>query len=734
MRDRFRNRLYWRRFIGVSYVLIYLIYLSWRLTIINPESLFLSVSYFVAEFIGFILGLTAILTSWNYKHNEPKPPLKDADIDVVIPTYREPLHIIRRTLMAARDLDYPHRTSVFDDAGREDVKALATELGVQYFSRPENTDAKAGNLNFALEITSAEYLLVLDADHIILPEAIEQMLGFFEDENVGLVQTPQDYYNIDAFQYMHAGERSGLWHDQSFFYNIAQPCRDYSNGATCVGTGVIYRRTALNAIGGFPTQTVTEDIHTSLKMHKAGFKVVYMNEPVAYGVAASDLEEYYKTRHRWANGNLHALTEENILCCKGLSLKQKFSYLSLGLIYLEGWQQLLLFIIPFCALTFGLAPFEISIFNVLVVLLFPFLSYFMLQETGCGFTRFWANELFAMARWPIHIHATPGIFKSKIPWRSSAKNVKGRINWSLMTPQLSVMMFSTLALCIATYRLAGDFQTGPLVDVLLAPFSKETAPIELTTIFETLPDGYTLDLVLIAGFWAFYSIIRGCFFVNKAVVDAQNSHRFYRFKIPFPLTLDDQNYGVVKAISEEKIEFIAHTEIERGNYSVTITLPAGALDLSISVEDIKKGKGYFYYSGGIEWPDHAKRDQLANALYSVDWHREFLHRNAYFFTLSGFILGLFERTEDKTKKWRPVLYGREGELKMGLLGRNKGSKGTLIVFQELEDGCVHNFILIKDGAQKQVKYKVGKAIPLSSLLRKGLDGAVVRKYEADPVS
>jgi cellulose synthase (UDP-forming) len=85
----------------------------------------------------------------------------------------------------------------------------------------------------------------------------------------------------------------------------------------------------LDEIGGFPTLTVTEDIHTSLKMHKAGYKTTYINESIAYGIAASDLTEYYKTRHRWAHGNLHTLKHEKILTCKGLTWQQRFSYLSL---------------------------------------------------------------------------------------------------------------------------------------------------------------------------------------------------------------------------------------------------------------------------------------------------------------------------------------------------------------------------------------------------------------------
>src|ERR1700733_6918970 len=177
------------------------------------------------------------------------------------------------------------------------------------------------------------------------------------------------------------------------------------NGTSCVGTGVVFRRAALNRIGGIPVETVTEDVHASLKLHALGYQAVYLNEPGAYGLASADLRDYYKTRHRWAHGNLHVLRHENIFTLKGLTLAQRLSYLTLGLVYLEGWQQLLLIAVPVGSLLFGWAPFDITVLNVLIVLLFPILTLLLLQELGCGLARPWVNEIFSMARLPVHIAA-----------------------------------------------------------------------------------------------------------------------------------------------------------------------------------------------------------------------------------------------------------------------------------------------------------------------------------------
>ena len=359
---RFRERATRRKIVAAVYVAVMLAYLVWRTSIVNEDALTLSFVYLGAEMLGFVLGLTTIFSSWAYRHRVPPPAPNGLSVDVFIPAYKEPVDLVRWTIIAAKEIAYPHQTFLLDDGNRPEMMALAKELGVRYLARARNTDAKAGNLNNALKHSTADFIAVFDADHIALPHALDAMLGFFRDERVAMVQTPQDYYNVDAFQFLNA-RNGGLWHDQSFFYQVAQSCRDCFNGASCVGSSVIYRRASLDTIGGIPTDTVTEDIHTSLKLHKAGYEVVFFNETVAYGVAAADIREYYTTRHRWAHGNFHALRIENVLFCKGLTFGQRLSYLTSGLVRLEGWQQLLLFAVPVTSLSLGWAhfPLELSV-------------------------------------------------------------------------------------------------------------------------------------------------------------------------------------------------------------------------------------------------------------------------------------------------------------------------------------------------------------------------------------
>lgn len=739
MAERLARRRLWRRFVALAYIVLLTAYLAWRYTIINPDSLALSAAYYAAEVIGFVLGLCAILTSWSYSHRDPPPAPEGLSVDVFVPAYKEPLHIIRRTVLAARGIRYPHGTFLLDDGKRDEVRALAEELGVKYLRREGNLHAKAGNLNYGLARSTADFVMVFDADHIALPHALDAMLGFFADEKVAMVQTPQDYYNIDAFQYINARRTGALWHDQSAFYNIAQPCADSVNAASCVGTGVVYRRAALDAVGGIPTATVTEDIHTSLRLHKAGYKTVFLNESVAYGVAASDLGEYYKTRHRWGHGNLHALKLENILFCKELTLMQRLHYLSLGLIYLEGWQQLLLFTIPLIALVFGLQPFTITIFNVLVVLTFPFLSYLLLQELGCGFARYWANELFAMARWPVYLASTAGLFGRKMAFKSSSKNIHGRINWRLMTPQILVMAASLLAVGYAVMTLAEKgFRTGPLAKFIYLLVTTWTIP--QMDLHGVMAEGYTVDLVVIAGAWALYSAVRGGFFIRKVLHDARNTHDYFRFRIPVPALLDSagKHYGCVTRLSEDWVRLSdcrAPMPVTAGGaFSFTAFLPAGPLRLTAVAEKVTQRNGAAEIEGRLSWESEALRDRLASGLYSVDWHREFLHRNAYFLTPSDVLLScLFFKPPLKIPRraWRAVLLETKEDMTgYGVLAREKGSgnSASLVTFRPLASGQSCRFLEFTENGPRFGGMDVTGEESLHSLVEEGLDGAAPRRY------
>ncbi|MEZ0262588.1 MAG: glycosyltransferase [Alphaproteobacteria bacterium] len=738
MQERFERRKTWRRIIAVTYIAVLLAYLAWRFTIINPHSLGLSLLYYAGEVVGFILGLTAIATSWDYSHREPKPAPKNLSVDIFVPAYKEPIGIIRRTVMAAKAIDYPHKTFLLDDGKRDELKALAEELGVTYLRRPDNSFAKAGNLNFGLAHSTADFVMTFDADHIALPHALDVTLGFFDDEKVAFVQAPQDFYNTNAFQYILSKRSGGIWHDQSYFYNIVLPAGDSIDVATCVGTGVVYRRSALDAIGGIPTETITEDMHTAVRLHKKGFKSVYLNEPIAYGIAAADLDEYCTTRLRWGHGNAHVLSLENVAFCKGLTWRQRWQYLAMTISHMEGLQQLVMFMVPIIALTTGLQPFTITVFNVLVVLFFPLLSYLLLQEIGCGFTRYWANEVFAMARWPVYIKSFAGVFRRRRPFQVSNKNLKGRINWRLMAPQMVVMAASLAAVGAGIYSLDGHYGIGPLFEFIWGGVTLDRAAVAAVDTKAELTGGYTIDFVAIAGFWALYSAVRAGFFALKIHSNARNSHDTCRFDIPVPATVSGTHprQACITAIAEDwaRVTLYGGVLPKAGDeLQLSAVLPAGAVPLKLRVENTHG----LMAEGALLWDSPQAQDRLANGLYSVDWHREFLHRNAYFLTPSDVVLSLLRlQPSQKTpyRDWQAVLLQVEGRELYGVMARGKDSRAALVTFGYLPAGTEYKGLIFGKTAATPLTVKIMEERPLSSLVAKGLDGAEPRRYALEIVA
>jgi cellulose synthase (UDP-forming) len=751
--DRFQQRGRRRKIVAVLYVLATAGYLVWRTTIINEDALGLSLAYFTAEALGFVLALTLIFSSWRYRHRESPAPPKDLSVDVFVTTYKEPIELVRWTVMAACEIAYPHKTFLLDDGNRAEMRALAEELGVRYLARGQNTHAKAGNLNFGLAHSTAEFVMVFDADHIALPHALDATLGFFRDSQVALVQAPQDYYNIDAFQYFNAG-RGGLWHDQSFFYQIAQACRDWYNGASCVGTSVVYRRSALNSIGGIPTDTVTEDIHTSLKLHKAGYEVAYLNEPIAYGVAASDLRDYYKTRHRWAHGNIHALCKEKILTCKGLSLGQRLSYLTLGIIYLEGWQQLLLFIVPWMSLFFGWAPFDITVFNVLAVMLYPVLAALLMQEFGCGLSRYWVNEVFSVARFPIHVVASQALLSSKMHFRTSVKNVRGHVEWLLLSPQLTVLVLSLAAVAVGAIHLALDFQVGPLAQAFFNLLSGNFSAIDWNA---RLDQGYTLELVAVSGFWALFNAAKSGFLIRKAINDARRSTDDYRFDAPMPIEIDRQGGTILARVDRISRSFLSASihgeDVPKVGERLQgrLHLPSGPLPVDlvvtrskrparaaarlgpVAIEIVAPPHEAAHIECSIAWTREQFPDRLMRSLYSIDWHRELMHRQAFFTTpldALGRALSLRAPFDQAAPVWAPALC-RAGDPALAIVGIEPNARSaTLLLFRPIyPDSIVTVEMLGFEGPQTLTLRVLGPE-SLNSLGSKGLDGAVVRKYRA----
>jgi cellulose synthase (UDP-forming) len=273
------------------------------------------------------------------RKRDPSP----LSVDVYVCTYDEPLHVLEATLAGCALLDGPHATYVLDDGRREEVAALAREWDATWITRPDNSHAKAGNINHALPLTGGDLVLVLDADHVPMPDALRTLCAPFADPQVALVQSPHDFSNHDSIQHYDLGR-----HEQSLFFSVICPGKDRHGAAFWCGSGATIRRQALLEVGGVATETIAEDFHTTIKLHKAGWRSRYEPRTVVQGRAPHDLAAYLLQRDRWARGNLAVFaTPESPLRARGLTKAQRLSYLASLTGYLAGPVRLLLL----CTLT-----------------------------------------------------------------------------------------------------------------------------------------------------------------------------------------------------------------------------------------------------------------------------------------------------------------------------------------------------------------------------------------------
>lgn len=229
-------------------------------------------------------------------------------VDVVIATYNEPLAVLERSIQGALALDWPQaRVWVLDDGRRDWLREYCEARGVRWVTRQGNAHGKAGNLNSWLaDHAQADFVMVLDADFVPQRRFLMRVMGFFDDESVGLVQTPQSFFNPDPIQ-MNLLSGASLADEQRFFYHEFQPCLDAWGAAFCCGTSFVVRHRALAAVGGVPTCTVTEDMMTTYALAGQGWRTLYLDEPLSVGMAAEGLAEFVTQRARWCLGTVQAM-------------------------------------------------------------------------------------------------------------------------------------------------------------------------------------------------------------------------------------------------------------------------------------------------------------------------------------------------------------------------------------------------------------------------------------------
>jgi cellulose synthase (UDP-forming) len=290
-------------------------------------------------------------------------PCPDAQpwVDVLVPSYGEPLAVVERCLRGCRAIAYPRSTVwLLDDSARPELADLARRLGCRYRSREDRAHAKAGNLNHVLAELSGELVAVFDADVVPLPAFLSRTVAPFSNPRVGLVQTPQTYMNADPV-IRNLGLERWLLPDEESFYRWIEPVRQRLGAVVCAGTSFVVRRRALLAVGGFETGTPSEDLATGIRITAAGWRCLFIPEKLSAGLAPFTLAALARQRCRWASGTLQTLrTGANPLRIAGLNPLQRLAFLEGILHWLNVFPQLLLLLMPLSLGVFGVAPVRVS--------------------------------------------------------------------------------------------------------------------------------------------------------------------------------------------------------------------------------------------------------------------------------------------------------------------------------------------------------------------------------------
>lgn len=299
-------------------------YMAWRFAVTIPPlsdglSAALPWAFAVLEALTIVSSTSAfvILSRTRSRSREAEENLcwwgeTRPRVDVYIATYNEEAAVLQRTLAGAKALAYPAaRIFVLDDGRRPWLAALCAHHDVGYLTRADNAHAKAGNLNAAFRLRRhdpdpPDFVAVLDADFVPHRDFVSRSLALFHDPAVALVQTPQHFFNEDPIQHNLSIGR-GYPDEQRFFFDHLEPARDAWGMAVCCGTSSMLRAEALEAIGGFPTASVTEDFLVTVRLAEAGWRSVYLNEALTEGLAPEGLQEYIVQRGRWCLGLMQIL-------------------------------------------------------------------------------------------------------------------------------------------------------------------------------------------------------------------------------------------------------------------------------------------------------------------------------------------------------------------------------------------------------------------------------------------
>ncbi len=432
---------------GVSLVTAF-IYLRWLLVDARPDTVWLYWVLVAAEIFNIAQAAGFWLTISFQRWSEPTPPdlaLAAEAVDLFITVRGEPLDVVERTVSSAMRVRHPRaHVWICDDGDSPEVEQLAARHSAGYLRRDDHRGAKAGNVNHALAQTSAEFFAIFDADQAPHEEFLEATLGAFADERVGFVQTPQVYRNRDENRVS-----AGAHDQQALFYGPILRGKNGMDAVFCCGTNVVFRRSAIEEIGGMPEDSITEDLRTTLLLLKRGYRSIYVSRVLAEGLGPLDVGSYFNQQYRWGRGGLDILFR-HFPYSRRMSVPQGIQY-SLGFVYwFTGISYLAYLVLPVSYLVFGLRPVHVP--NAYPAHFVPYIATALITivyatNLELSFPALW----FTLSSFPVQLKALfDTIIGGKARFVVTPKEA-GRVSLKPVIPQLVTML---VLIASAVYSVA----------------------------------------------------------------------------------------------------------------------------------------------------------------------------------------------------------------------------------------------------------------------------------------
>lgn len=402
---------------GVAGVVV-LRYWIWRLTATLPDAdfnasfVFAVLLLMVETYSILVFFLNALITADPV--DRPLPRRLEADqlprVDILVPSYNEPVEMLSVTLSAARNMIYPARLRTVvlcDDGGtdqrcnasdpalaassqarRAELQKLCADLGIVYSTRVRNEHAKAGNMSAALEKLDGDLVVVFDADHVPTRDFLARTVGYFvDDPKLFLVQTPHFFMNQDPIA---RNLNLACPPENEMFYGMIHRGLDRWGGAFFCGSAAVLRRKALDSVGGFAGETITEDAETALEIHSKGWHSIYIDHAMIAGLQPETFASFIQQRGRWASGMMQMLILKNPLFRPGLRPLQRLCYINSMSFWLFPLVRMVYLLAPLTYLFFGVEIFVTTFRDAMAYTLTYMVISFLVQ-----------NAIFSRYRWPL---------------------------------------------------------------------------------------------------------------------------------------------------------------------------------------------------------------------------------------------------------------------------------------------------------------------------------------------